>query len=81
MDLCIYGLCLFFSIKMKISRCYPAETMIDADYANDQVLLANTPPQAEFLLHCPEQAAKGIGLYMNANKKSSRIINKEPSPP
>ena len=28
-----------------------AEPMTDADYANDLVLLANTPAQAETLLH------------------------------
>ena len=42
--------------------------MTDADYANDLVLLANTPAQAESLLHSLEQAGGGIGLHMNANK-------------
>ena len=31
--------------------------MIDADYADDLVLLTNTPAQAEYLLHSLKQAA------------------------
>ena len=42
--------------------------MIDADYADNQVLLINTPAQVEFTLHTLEQAASSISLYMNANK-------------
>ena len=42
--------------------------MRDADYADDLVLLTNTPAQAESLLHNLVQAAKGLGLYVNANK-------------
>ena len=44
------------------------ETITNVDYANDLVLLANTPAQAESLLYNLEQAAGGIGLYVNANK-------------
>ena len=40
----------------------------DADYVNDLVLLANTPAQADSLLHSLGQAIGGIGLYVNANK-------------
>ena len=36
--------------------------------ADDITLLANTPTQAESLLHFQEQAAGGIGLHVNANK-------------
>ena len=32
------------------------------------VLLANTPPQPESLLHSLEQTASGIGLHLNADK-------------
>ena len=38
------------------------------DYANDIALLANTPAQAETLLHGLERAAAGIGLHVNAHK-------------
>ena len=41
--------------------------MVDADYADDLVLLVNTSVQAESLLHSLEQAG-GIGLYVKANK-------------
>ena len=54
-------------------RQYSAETIADTDYADDQVLLANTPAQAESLLHNLEQAAKGIGLYMNSDKIVSSL--------
>ena len=37
-----------------------AETIADADYANDLALLADTPTQAESLLHSVEQPAGGI---------------------
>ena len=40
----------------------------DADYADDIAILANTPDQAETLLHSLERAAAGIGLYVNAHK-------------
>ena len=36
--------------------------MTDAD---DLVFLTNTPSQAEYLLHRLEQAARGIGFYVN----------------
>ena len=48
--------------------------MTDAD---DIVLLANTPTQAEFLLHSLEQAAEGIGLHMNADKTEYICFNQE----
>ena len=52
-----------FTLKKPRSRIYPAETITDADYADDLALLANTPAQAESLLHnlC-------IGLYVNPDK-------------
>ena len=36
------------------------ESLTDANYADDPALLANTPAQAKFPLHSPEQAAEGI---------------------
>ena len=39
-----------------------------SSYADDIAILANTPDQAETLLHCLERAAAGIGLYVNAHK-------------
>ena len=49
-------------------RRYPAKTITDADYADDIAILANTPDQAETLLHSLERAAAGIGLSVNAHK-------------
>ena len=36
---------------------------------NDIALLANTPAQANSLLHGLESAARGIGLYVNSDKR------------
>ena len=33
------------------------------------MLLANIPADAEFLLYSLEQAARGMGFYVNAKKK------------
>ena len=49
-----------FELTKKRSRRYPAKTITDADYADDIAILANTPNQAETLLHCLERAATGI---------------------
>ena len=38
-------------------------------------LMANTPAQAESLLHSLEQAAAGIGLHVNAHKTEYMCIN------
>ena len=40
-----------FELTKKRSRRYPAKTITDADYAGDIAILANTPHQAETLLH------------------------------
>ena len=40
---------------------YPTQTITYADYADDITLMANTPAQAESLLHSLEQVAGGIG--------------------
>ena len=60
---------------MKRSRRYPAKTITDADYADDIAILANTPDQAETLLHSLERAAAGIGLYVNAHKTEYMCYN------
>ena len=59
----------------KRSRRYPAKTITDADYADDIALLANTPNQAETLLHSLERAATGIGLHINAHKSEYICYN------
>ena len=57
-----------FQLTKKRSWRYPATTIADADYADDIAILANTPKQAETLLHSLERAAASIGLYVNAHK-------------
>ena len=47
----------------------------DADYADDLALLANTPNQAETLLHSLERTAASIGLHVNAHKTEYMCYN------
>ena len=56
-----------FELTKKRSRRYPAKTITDTDYADDIALLANTPNQAETLLHSLERTIAGIGLHVNAH--------------
>ena len=60
-------------VYLLISRRYPAKTITDADYADDIAILANTPDQAETLLHSLERAA--AGLYVNAHKTEYMCYN------
>ena len=64
-----------FELTKKRSRRYPAKTITDADYADDIAILANTPDQAETLLHSLERAAASIGLYVNAHKTEYMCYN------
>ena len=64
-----------FELTKKRSRGYPAKTITDADHADDIVILANTPNQAEALLHSLERAAAGIGLHVNAHKTEYMCFN------
>ena len=53
----------------------PSKTITDADYADDIAILANTPNQAETLLHSLERAAASIGLHVNAHKTEYMCYN------
>ena len=64
-----------FKLTKERSRRYSAKTITDTDYADDIALLANTPPQAETLLHSLERAAAGIGLHVNAHKTEYMCLN------
>ena len=64
-----------FELTKRRSKRYPAKTITDTDYADDLALLANTPNQAETLLHSLERAAAGIGLHVNANKTEYMCYN------
>ena len=64
-----------FQLTKKRSRRYPAKTITDVDYADDIAILANTPNQAETLLHSLKRAAAGIGLLVNAHKTEYMCFN------
>ena len=64
-----------FKLTKERSRRYTAKTITDANYADDIVLLANAPAQAETLPHSLEQAAVGISLYVNAHKMEYTDFN------
>ena len=64
-----------FELTKKRSSRYPTKTITDADYADDIVILASTPNQAETLLHSLEQAAAGIGLHVNMHKTEYTCFN------
>ena len=64
-----------FELTKKRSRRYPEKTITDADYADDIATLANTPNQAETLLHSLERAAADIGLHVNAHKTEYMYYN------
>ena len=46
-----------FKLTKERNRRYPTQTIMDADYVDDIALLANTPAQAETLLHSLELLA------------------------
>ena len=48
---------------------------MDTDYADDIVLLANTPTQSQSLQHSLEWAAGGKGFHVNAEKKRVHVFN------
>ena len=64
-----------FELTKKWSRRYLAKTITDVDYAIDIAILANTPNQAETLLHSLERAAADIGLHVNAHKTEYMRFN------
>ena len=64
-----------FELTKKRSKRYTTKTITDADYAGDLALLANTPNQAETLLHSLERAAAGISLHANAHKTDYMCYN------
>ena len=57
-----------FKLTKERSRRYPTQTITDADYADDTALLANTPAQAETLLHRLKWATAATGLLVNTDK-------------
>ena len=57
------------------SRRYLAQTIMNMDYADEIALLADTPAQAESLLHSLKREAGGIGPHVNAGKTEYTCFN------
>ncbi|KAI8483104.1 hypothetical protein Bbelb_391230 [Branchiostoma belcheri] len=74
--ICIQEHRFFHGNQRARSRIHPAKRIIDADYADDLALLANRVADVETLLHALEEAAFGIGLYVNAIKTGYICFNK-----
>ena len=53
-----------FKLVKERSRRNPAQTIMDADYTDDMVLLTNSPAQVESLLHSLDWATGGIGIHV-----------------
>ena len=66
-----------FTIVKEKSRRYPAQTITDADYADDIALLANSPTLAQSLLHNLGRASSSIGLHVNADKTEYMCFNQK----
>ena len=64
-----------FKLTKERSRRYPAQTITDADYADDIALLANTPTQVETQLHSLERAAASRGFHVNTHKTEYMCFN------
>ena len=64
-----------FTLAKERSWRYLAQTIMDVDYADNIVLLENTPCQAESLLHSLERAKSGIGFHVNVDKTEYRCFN------
>ena len=66
-----------FNLEKARRRRFPVETITDADYADDIALLANTPTQAESLLHSLDQAAGSISLHVNEDRTEYMCFNQK----
>ena len=64
-----------FKLAKERSRRYPAQTITDVNYADDIALLANTPAQAETLLHSLERAAAAIAVHVNTDTTENMCFN------
>ena len=70
-----------FKLAKERSRRYLAQTISDADYADDMMFLGNTPALAEYLLYSLELAAAGICLHVNTDKTEYMCLIKEATSP
>ena len=70
-----------FKLTKERSRRYPAQAITDADYADNITLLANTPAQAETVLHSLERAPAGIASMSTQTIWNTCVLIKEATPP
>ena len=61
--------------KRQEAQRHSAQTIRDADYADDIALLAKTPAKAESLLHNLKNAVGCIGLHFNVDKTEHMCFN------
>ena len=66
---------LGFTLQKARSRRHPAIYLTDADYADDIALFADSPEDAEKLLHILEASAANIGLHVNSKKIEYMTFN------
>ena len=66
-------------ILTKSSSPRYANNLTDADYADDLALFANSSSEVSALLHSLENAAKDIGMHVNADKTEYMCFNTQGS--
>ena len=64
-----------FKLIKDINRRYPAQTITDADYADNRAVMANTSDRAETQVHGLERAVAGIDLHVKVNKTEYVCFN------
>ena len=64
-----------YTLAKARSKRYSVQTITDADYADDIVLLANTSTRAEPLLHSLEKAEGDKSLHFNPHKTEYMCFN------
>lgn len=57
-----------FALKTARGKRFPAETITDADYADDLALFTSNIEETRKLVHSLEKASDDDGLYVNAKK-------------
>ena len=65
------------TLRKELSRRYPAEMLMDPNFADDLALLSDKIGNAEKLLNILETAAASAGLYMNTTKTKFIAVNTE----
>ena len=70
-----FALAVFFLLLTSFIVCQAILDYLSSTESLDIAILANTPDQAETLLHSLERAAASIGLYVNAHKTEYMCYN------